>query len=284
MKNLLVPVDFSLSSLNALTYAFHLANALEYQVHALHVFNGNVDTIHPLTLKHQPMEDALNDKMKEIVRQANANAGVLAPVVTTISPALLVGREIMKYVKAPETEMVVVGRHGDGNAIQRLMGSIASTVAQQADCPVMIVPEKAKWKNFDHILYASNYESADDEAMKTAVDFGRVFKAAMHFVHVGTPEAFEAIESDFFDKLFEQGDPEYAFSLLNVQDGDVLHGLNTYAAANKIDLQILVNFQRDFWNTFLQNSMTQKMALSTHIPLLVLHIGVYSPPGHTAVD
>lgn len=273
MKNILVPVDFSESALNALVFALRFAQKLDYEVKVLHVYSGSMDTHEPLVLQNKPQYQALSDQLNEFIEVAVQKAGVDVKVTQVLKTALMVGRIIMRQVNSDATNMVILGRIGKGRAIDRLMGSLTATVAQQSKCPVLIVPENTTELSFDNILYAANFESADERLIKIAVDFGRVFGAGMHFVHVGDSHDFEFVEKTFFEELFKSGDPDFAFHLLNVDDKNVMHGLTQYAKTNNIDLVILVNYQRDFWNTLLQRSMTQKMSLTTEVPLLVFHKG-----------
>ena len=54
-------------------------------------------------------------------------------------------REILKAADREEADLVVMGTHGHGAVRRALLGSVATAVARDATCPVLLVPP-ALWK------------------------------------------------------------------------------------------------------------------------------------------
>ena len=168
--------------------------------------------------------------------------------------------------------MVVVGTRGSHNMAEKMFGSTASSIAQRAHCPVFLIPEGVKYEAFRGVLYASNYESADEEMLEQVIDFGNVFRSTMHFVHVEENDNYENVEDTIFNKLFEEGDPAFSFNIVNLKNRSVIEGLTQYANENEVDLIVLVNRHRKFIENVMKLSLTQKMALNTKLPLMVFHL------------
>jgi nucleotide-binding universal stress UspA family protein len=53
---------------------------------------------------------------------------------------------------------------------------------------------------------------------------------------------------------------------------DVVNELKQYADAKQIDMMVFVSKHRNFWANITHKSVTQNMALSSVIPLLVMHL------------
>jgi len=134
-SRILVPVDFSDSSDEALRYARALAERVGGQLHLLHVLDesiiyGGLDPL-PISVR------------TEFEQRAAAN---LARLATDISPVPeLVTRvgspflEIIRYARDAKIELIVIGTHGHGPIAHLLLGSVAERVVRKAPCPVLTV-------------------------------------------------------------------------------------------------------------------------------------------------
>lgn len=278
MKKILVPIDFSQCSLDAFLYAKDLANTLGFSLKVIHVYTGNLNPHESITLRPgKTKHESLQERLEEFVNTLPENDGdhsILTPtkIETEAILAMSVSYKILKLTKDPEIAMVVMGTSGVGNVIEKMLGSISSAVAQRAHCPVILVPKGLKYQDFKNVLYASNYESADEKLLQQVIDFGNIFRATMHFVHVEEQDNYESVEDTIFHKLFEKGDPAFSFNIVNIEDKPVLEGLTQYADENNVDLIVLVNRQRSYLDNLFQLSLTQKMTFNTKFPLMVFHL------------
>lgn len=278
MKKILVPIDFSECSQNALLYAKNLANTLGFSLDVVHVYTGNLNSNESLTLRPgKTKQESLQERLDEFVNALPENEkdnSVLTKtkIETEAILAMNVSYKILKLTKNSDIAMVVMGTSGVGNIMNKMLGSISSAVAQRAHCPVMLIPEGLTYKDFKNVLYASNYESADENLIQQVIDFGNVFRATMHFVHIEDKDNYETIEETIFNKLFEKGDPAFFFNIVNIKNKPVIDGLTQYADENNVDLIVLVNRQRSYLDNLFQLSLTKKMTLDTKYPLMVFHL------------
>lgn len=277
MKKILVPVDFSFCSLDALRYAKCLADDLGFSLKVTHIYTGNLNTNTSMTLRpgknrHESMEERLEEFVEELKGPLNSSVISKTKIETEAILAMSASYKLLELTKDEDVAMVVMGTTGVGNVIDKLLGSISSAVAQRAKCPVILVPEGQTYKSFESVLLASNYESANEEMIQQVIDFGNVFRASMHFVHIDENDNYERLEDTIFEKLFEKGDPAFSFNIVNLKNVSVMKGLTQYASENDIDLIVLVNRQRSFLDNFFRLSLTKKMAENTTLPLMVFHL------------
>ncbi|MCO6476288.1 MAG: universal stress protein [Phaeodactylibacter sp.] len=275
MKKILVPTDFSDTSRNALYYAIELVKHLEAEsIDIVHVFlpetAGEADFIPPVA---QLMESR-KEMLQTFVRDSLGEAG---PCPCPVKHEILVGFPGDEITQASEDyDMVVMGTTGQSGVLEKIFGSVSSSVSQRAHCPVLLVPHNARFQPIRHIVYASNYESADQEMVDKLEKFNRPFKAHIHFVHVRREKKesarFAKAKEEIFRELFKEGEPDFAFEVAEVENEDVAEGLSQYADDNKADLAVMVTRHRSIWQSLLHRSQTKRMALATHIPLMVLHL------------
>lgn len=279
MKNILVPTDFSETAKCAFFYAHKMAETLGgANIKLVHVFMPAVESEYPNFVP--PVSEFLKVREDMLAEFREETCGEIKNGPDTnieVEQELLIGfpaDEISRI--SPDYDFIVMGTTGDSDLLNKIFGSVSSAVARRADCPVILIPRNMEFKGFDHILYASNYESAEDEMIEAVLDFNRPFHACIHFVHVREngekEEKYRKSKEEIFEELFEEGEPDFSFQMAEVDSDSVEEGLNAYVEKNGIDLAVMVNQRRRFWDNFLHKSQTKRMALTTRIPLMVLHV------------
>jgi len=146
-RSILVPIDFSAHSKNALKYAVPIAEKFRAALHLVYVVEP---TIYPADLGFGQVvlpgvEDELREKgaeelealiEREIPRRVRASCSV-----RTGNPH----QEILREAKDREVGMIVVATHGHSGVEHMLFGSTADRIVRNAKCPVLTVrPEVEK--------------------------------------------------------------------------------------------------------------------------------------------
>jgi len=278
MKNILVPTDFSNTAKCAFFYARKLAEQLGgARIKLVHVFMPAVESEYPnfvppvsefLKVRQEMLDEFVDETCRD--EALDPDAGIV------IDKELLVGFPADEISRVSgDYDLIVMGTTGDSDLLNKLFGSVSSAVCRRADCPVILIPREMDFTGFDHILYASNYESITEEALESILDFNRRFRACIHFVHVHNEEDkdYDKSKEEIFEELFAEGDPDFSFEIAEVDGKTVAEGLNTYAEKHDIDLVVMVNQHRGFWENIFHKSQTKRMALTSRIPLMVLQVG-----------
>jgi nucleotide-binding universal stress UspA family protein len=143
-RRILVPIDFSERSLEALRYARALALAFDSRLHLLHVLPHPV--LWPTAIENRVLGD-LHDHSRaeaELELAALATEERLDPFTTTIATvAGDVDRAILTYAAGTRADLIVMGTHGYAALAHCLLGSVTERVLRQALCPVAVVPHRA---------------------------------------------------------------------------------------------------------------------------------------------
>lgn len=274
MKNILVPIDYSDTSKNALNYAYQLANYLGADIKLVNINHGLLEVDSPTPLGAlKSIREVKEEELEAFAEAAYEGAAVIAPVQTQIEVKTgFAVDQIVNLSEADDVDIIVMGTTGSHNAFEKVFGSVSSAVSTRAKCPVLLIPPDVHFKPIDKILYASDPVSVDDDMIKNISYLARLFNSSVHFVHVKKAGNFD-LNKEVFEELFEDVDaPNFSFETSTVEAASVIEGLNQYAEDNLSDLVVFVHAERDFWGNILHNSQSKKMALNTKLPLMVFHL------------
>ncbi len=277
-KKIIVPIDFSAASQNAYLYAREIAKIFNKTIEVVHINFGSYDSIdQDDNRKSTPefLNRLMNDFITIYPKRSEVNTLEKIATKSRVIQGLPI-KSIVDISEEKDTFMIIMGSTGQSDAVDRLFGRISSEVAQKAACPVLLVPKGAKFFPIKNILYASNLDSADKSLVEKILDFNTNFTAALHFINISKKQkdrlAYEAVEDEIFDTLFKDGDPKFSFNLATIEYHSVMKGLLNYSDENNIDLIVLVNKHRKIIESTFGQSMTKKLAMRSHKPLLIYHL------------
>jgi nucleotide-binding universal stress UspA family protein len=146
-STLLVAVDFTLFSEEALLFASQLADKLEARLVVLHVIHDPAEAPGFYVQKGkkkkflQSMEDAAAEIMEEFLAKMNSDHPDQRPIKDAI-PLLVVGTPVMRILEIAKKEkasMIILGSHGRTGLSHLLIGSKAERVVQLSPIPVTVV-------------------------------------------------------------------------------------------------------------------------------------------------
>lgn len=145
IKKILVPIDYSESSLNALDTAIGIARSNNALLQILHVAETDLPRANKLdeTGRSQYVFDAMAGTI-------NQKHGVNTEIIFAEG---LAGPVIVRMVYEKKPDMVVMGAHGASGKRDSFIGTSTYYVIKNADCPVLVIPEGEKHSGFEKVLY-----------------------------------------------------------------------------------------------------------------------------------
>jgi nucleotide-binding universal stress UspA family protein len=140
-SRILIPVDFSDHSREAVRQACDLARRFDAEIHLLHVLDSWPAPAQVASEFRPQMYDMLAEQ-RALATQSLANLPGAdlgpKPVVREMRTGRAVP-EILKYADENHIDLIVLGTHGRTGVVHWLMGSVAEKVVQYAHCPVLVV-------------------------------------------------------------------------------------------------------------------------------------------------
>jgi universal stress protein A len=141
IRSILVPIDFSVHSKNALKYAIPIAEKFRASLHLVYVVEP---TIYPADLGFGQVvlpgvEDELREKgaeeLETLIRKEIGKRVAASCAVRTGNPH----QEILREAEERGVNMIVVATHGHSGVEHMLFGSTADRIVRNARCPVMTI-------------------------------------------------------------------------------------------------------------------------------------------------
>ncbi|MGK7394736.1 MAG: universal stress protein [Candidatus Cyclobacteriaceae bacterium M3_2C_046] len=279
MKRILVPVDFTGRSINALKHAIEIVEKLPSQLFLLHVYHRRVFRLHPslegeifnmrdlqaYSLKR--MGRKVEHKFKKLIRQA--------PQLTemTYSTRKVLGNtenEILSFAKNNQVDLIVMGSQ-PVYGLDELWGNTTSHVVESANCPVLVIPENSEKLVLQKIALACDYKKMNLCILDFLKELAEVCEAELDIINV-SPSGFRKSEKEIMQAL---GLNDYIKNVKHkfkyFDEEDVEEGLVKYVKSNRVGILAMVTKHRSFWGKIFHESLTQKMALHARVPLLTLH-------------
>ncbi len=264
MKKILFPTDFSESAANAFQYALEVARLI----------NGKIDL---LCVYHLPVADAssvppeyidrmLKERKKEVMEELQQFIGDAPRELIGSRRAdygIFVSTEITEAAGDDGYDLIIMGTKGHHNAMEKLMGSVTTQTLMHAPCPVIAVPEQARFEKIDHIAYATDFYPEDEPAVSQLMELAGIMGARVHFVHIDTSGKAEKNTIELSTRYGDFAD----FNVLS--NSSIMEGIDQFAQDKGVDLLALFIPRRRLLERLFHSSFTKKMALHTKLPLLV---------------
>ncbi|QJW91239.1 universal stress protein [Spirosoma taeanense] len=153
LQRILVPVDFSESSLNALTTAVAISQRQGAELQLLHVLDADTHAFSG----GEPASDALTELVQAQTKKIEELASRTADEhqITCYGGCRVgsVSSEIATAAHIADADLIVLGTHGTSGIRAFHIGTEAYQVIKTAGCPVLTVPAHKSWPLFEHILF-----------------------------------------------------------------------------------------------------------------------------------
>ena len=276
MKRILIPTDYSATSENATRYALSLNKVLKYEVVLFHSYYIPVPTSEAAVVipDHMVRTDATKAMKESHTKFKNEFPGtVISSHVSEGFPDI----EILAAEKKLKPGLVVMGSSGM-NALKRfLLGSNSIAVIEKSDCPVIVVPEQAKFMHLNKIVFAANYGEDDFKNIFDLINFVKPFKPEIVLLHVSTgrhDKTFDYNQLDGFKNQIQSESQYENLSIRLLEDENVFEGIDNYIDEVRADLFVISMRNRSFLQNVFRPGLTRKMIYHTKVPVMVFHTDV----------
>ncbi len=194
IQNIVVPIDFSKMSLQAIQIAKQLARRFGASIHLAHVrhLNYAADFVAPappivpfsfMTYEQKAEQTALKE-----LKKVASECGVSSATCDVLSGAPPFD-EICRLAQTVPADLVVMPTHGRTGLKHVFLGSTAERIVQHSSCPVLVTRgNSARSKNDSRftmktILVPVDFSSCSREGVRYAIAFATEFGAKIILLH-----------------------------------------------------------------------------------------------------
>ncbi len=265
---ILIPTDFSELSNVAIKYAIDLGKDIEVKLHLLHV----IDTSAPSRARvgSHKLQEAIKSSSERDMKELLASIKKYNDRNIEISYEITSGSPIGKYVEITaqknDADVVCIGTKGASGLKKILFGSNAADIIENSSIPVLTIPEFARYKGIQNIVYSSDFYNLDKE-LDIIIPFAKLLDSWIQILHIDKDN--EGYEGDLKQKEMNlRQDFSYQkIKLTELKINSVILGINKFVADVDADMVIMFTHHTNFLEKVFQKSVTQNTAFQTSIPL-----------------
>jgi len=298
-QRILVPIDFSPFSRDALRYGSWLARSDNAVLDLLHV----VQDLSPIAVGGEFGGTSIARLSQEFESTADEALSTALPQEwlkgLTVNRQTIVGspwQRIVDFAGSNNVGLICLGTHGRGGFSRFILGSVAERVVQHSSCPVLVVRRHQRDGGDDkdlspavkRLLVPIDFSDFSANLIKEGCELARRLKADLHLLHVvedNSPAMSEIAQANpafqaYSQDLLHRGDRQLeeasrTCDLLpdtvhrHVEVGAPVQKINDYAKANFIDLIVVATHGRSGISHWMLGSVAERLVRSAYCPVLV---------------
>lgn len=277
MKKILVPVDFSTPSENALKVAAKLAKKNDAQVCVLHVIElaetifgseqFNVDDEQIVFFMKMAKKRFAKFMEKDYLKDIDYKDMV------DIGPT---SKYISQYAKNENVDMVVMGSTGVSGLEEVLIGSNTEKIVRTSPVPVLVVKKEMEELDIKQVVFASDFDLESLKAYENAKRFADSFDAELKLLYVNLPgnQFYSTIEiHEQMRKFLNEAEVELnEDNVIIFNDYTIQLGVINAANTLKSDLIAMPTHGRRGLSHFFNGSIGEDVVNHSTLPVITFKI------------
>jgi nucleotide-binding universal stress UspA family protein len=239
---ILVPIDFSDSSLNAVYYAVEMADLFDSEITLLHVLSTSAlkslfTNDSEIALLRDKVRNKLDETKSQILEKwPNMRVSTL---VSEGKPFKVINR----VAKENKTDTIVMGTNG-ANGIEQFTGSTTTRVLKSSGIPVIAVKHKQTNPKFNKIVIPIDLTKTSRQKIDWAVKLGVKYNSTIHIImELDKDElAIKKIKANLnqAETIFKRNGIKYESHLLDDRQYPDNLGKDTIQYAEEIDADLIM--------------------------------------------
>ena len=277
MIRVLIPTDFSVNSLNALTYAHMLFQEEPVTFTLLHAYEptalqilGHQTPVRLASLYHSLKVQAIEEleSLKEEILIKNEIAHHSYEVVAYGSHL----NDAIKSMSDQKIDYIVMGSKGATGLKEIFIGTIThSVISYRHNIPLLVVPEKATFVIPKSIGFATDFEKPyHKEEFEPLLLLTRLWQATIRMVEVYEEHNLNQKQKEHIQDLESLlQEMKYRFHVIP-KFSTLENCIHIFDEELQIDLLVIIDYPKSFFEKLMREPVIKKMSFHTSLPFLVL--------------
>lgn len=269
MKKILIPVDFSENSRNAVSYALALAGQANEKVQLTFL---NAYKVYSSTGMFISVEKYMQQDAEEDMRMLLSLLEDTKPDQVEVEGKVVRGDVIptLSHIALEDNyDLVVMGTKGASGLKETFLGSVASGVIKEAKTPVLVIPEGYTFKSLQKILLAVDGDAVSGPGSTRILgELARMFDSEVQILHIA--ETDEETGDSLVDPSADLFLENIRFTFLQFPSDDINASINSTVHTQQSDMLCMIRRKRSFLEQLFHSSTTTKEVFDCPVPFLVL--------------
>ncbi|MCS6917761.1 MAG: universal stress protein [Chitinophagales bacterium] len=272
----IVPIDFSRTSVKALQFAGRLFQSGEARLMLVHSYvplQGGFVAEQTVEEENAYEEERLRQQLNRLAGKMHRQHGITISEVAVVQQGAA-ARAVIALAKKEQADLIVMGTTGATGLREKLIGTTTAQVIAQAPCPVLAVPERYRPAPVKNIVFTTDYHLEDLQALRLLRQWPATRNAHLHILHFSPARSNDrqkAIHADY-EAMVRQAIGNQRLRFQVVASTDVKEDLQQLARRHEADLLVMVTRRRRWWQHLLDAGHTRKVVCHARIPLLAFPV------------
>lgn len=275
MKTILIPIDFSDTSLKALEVGATIAKRINAKINLIHMAGLEEG----LNEKNNSFEQAIyyskviGKKFEEIIKEPYLEGIIVEPLLKKH----LDFKEVSDLALDINASLIIMGSNGSKGLTEIIKGSNTEKVVRHSETPVLVV--KNNDINFapERILFVSDFKLETVKAYHRMIEIATLLNARIEFLYVNLPgdqfkttAQMDEVLLNFFTEV-KHPDAIQAIKTVNrYADYTVEEGVMNFASLNATDIIAIPTHGRTGISHLLNGSISEDIANHAIMPVLTV--------------
>lgn len=269
MHRLLVATDFSPAAWNAFEYSMHLAAHLQAEIHLVFINKA----VRAETALSEQYRRALIDRDNRDYEQRLQRWATHYPDQKPMPARQVavhyhvydgqVAPALIQAAQSLEADIIVLGGREKHNIREHLFGSVTTQLIGRSPCPMLILPEKARFSPLSALAVAVDITLEEQRVLRRLEEVAAPIGATIQpfFVNM-LPEEQDKIKLERLDADGRRIDM--------VRDHEITSGIAYYLEQHPVQMLAMYIPKRAFHEHLLHGHLLRYMAWHTPLPLLLV--------------
>ena len=283
IQKILIPVDFSETSMIAIEHAGFAAQVLKADLVLLHVVEKHWEKfsiVAPEMRVDAPSDftNAIEKRLEETAAAIRSKYGVKSTCITADGNIF---NEIVSVSKEHKVDLVVMGTHGTSGVVEFFVGSNTYKVVTESVCPVLSVRAHATKVGFREIVLPIDDSAHSRQKVNHAVVIAKQFNSRINIL--GLPDTDDDGEMKKFEFKLDQIEEylkkhDISFTRKSINGGNQAKHTYEFAKSINADLIVIMTDQDETLTGRLLGTYAQQIVNHSKIPVMSIQPVVADTP------
>jgi nucleotide-binding universal stress UspA family protein len=278
-RKILLPTDFSKNAWQAINYAIELYKNDNCDFYILNVFsltNNIMDSLLNMApgselyeSTKQKSENGLDKVLDMLLFNNSNNPKHHFKTISRFNDPI---EAIENVVEEKDIEMIVMGTKGETKSRSIAFGGIAIYVMEKVrNCPVIVVPQKAKQTLPKEIVFPTSYKTQfKRRELNYLIDIAKKCNATIAVLHISEEDKLDANQIEH-KKILEEYFEDISCSFHSLSHYSVVTAVNMFVESRGSDMVAFINKKHAFFGSVFTEPMVKGIGFHSKVPILVMH-------------
>ncbi|RZL43592.1 MAG: hypothetical protein EOP00_22470, partial [Pedobacter sp.] len=176
-------------------------------------------------------------------------------------------RSIVDRINREEIDLVIIGSNGKKAKDESEIGSNAIIISKASPVPVLVVPPKADYQSIRKVILACDFKKVREvipiNSLKNILSKHEI---ELLVLNINSGHTVDSQEKHFLHDMLKDYSPAYHYS----DHPDTIKGIVKFAKAEEAHLIIALPKKYSFFQSLLHESVSHKLTIKSHVPVLLL--------------